>query len=193
VFITATPGMPAVVQNLQVRAYALETAVTVQVHVDDPTSIANYGVKTWPSDRDPVWASAPDALGIAALILGQRAQRLPTVSVTFKGAIRQRLLEQLSRDLSDRVRIVDPGAYFDADFYVEHIEHTAGDTDLETRFGCEMVPAAAAGLLILDDATYGLLNTATLGGVGVSAPSTVFLLDSPTQGLLNDLDSLLGY
>lgn len=192
VFVTATGG-PAVIADLQVRAYPLETAATVLVSAEDTTSIARYGRRSLPSGRDPVWAGIHDAGAIADLILAQRAERLPTVTITLKGSSDTRLTQQLTRDLSDRVRIVDDETGLDADCYIEQITHTLTDAGKLhiTSFGCEKAAEPVTGVLILDDAALGLLNTATLGGIGQSDPDTVFLLDDASQGQLDT--GLLAY
>ncbi len=186
IFITATGG-PAVIADLQLRAYALATVATMQVAVEDSVSIGKYGRRSPLAARDPVWAGVHDALAIAELILAQRAERLPAVTITIRGGNDVRLLQQLARDLSDRIHIVETETGLDDDFYIEQIGHTVYDAGLmlETRFGCEKVADAPTGLLILDSATDGLLNTGKLGGVGYSDPTTVFLLDDSGQGLLN--------
>lgn len=192
IYVTASGG-PAVISDLQLRAYPLATVATVQVSVEDTVSIGKYGRRSPASSRDPVWAGVHDALAVAELTLAQRAERLPAVTITIRGGNDTRLLQQLTRDLSDRTHIVEAQTGLDDDFYIEQIGHTVYDAGkmLESRFGCERVPDAPTGLLILDSATDGLLNTGLLGGVGYSDPAAVFLLDSGSQGLLDT--SVLGF
>ena len=154
----------------------------MQVLAEDSTSIARYGRRSWPTDRDPVYASLPDATSIAAIVLAHRAVRLPTVTLTVKGND-ARLLHQLSRDLSDRVRIVEPETGLDADFWIEQIEHTIGAEHV-TRFGCEKIATQPVGVFIIGSATRGVLGTNTLGRAGLDDPATVFILGSVTQGVL---------
>lgn len=192
VFVKATGG-PAVVTDLQLRAYALATQATVQVQAEDSTSIGQYGRRSWPSGRDPVWASLPDATAIAAIILAHRAQRLPAVTITLNGLHDTRLVQQLTRDLSDRVRIVEDETGLDADFWIEQIEHvvTQGGLSHITKFGCEKVPTQPVDVFVLGSATRGVLGTNTLGRTGLDDPSTIFVLGSATNGVLGT--NLLGH
>lgn len=185
IFVKATNG-PAVISDLQLRAYSVATAHTVQVQAEETVSKGRYGARSLPDGRDPVWASLPDAVAIADLILAQRAERLPTVSITVKPGNDTRLTQQLVRDLSDRVRIVEAQTVLDAEFYVEQIEHSIMEAGLfhVTTFGCEKIPTVSTTVFILDSTTQGRLNTNTLGTIGVDSPASVFTLDSSTNGLL---------
>jgi hypothetical protein len=187
VFLRASGG-PAVVTGLQLRAYSVATVRTAQVSAEEPTSIDRYGRRSWPSGRDPVWASVADAEAIAEVILAHRAERLPAVTITLKGGVRERLVQQLSRDLSDRVHIVDPETGLDADFWIEQIQHTVAGLNHVTQFGCEKVPQLQTDLMILD---VGQLDVNRLGSIGVDSTDLVFILDSPGNGLLNI--NLLGH
>ncbi|XTZ17042.1 hypothetical protein ACQSSU_06595 [Micromonospora echinospora] len=180
VVVTAVGG-PAVISGMAVRAYPIATQATVHVEVEDSTSIADVGRRSWPSGRAPTWASLPDAIAIANIILAHRARRLPTVSITLRGGGVDRLREQLARDLSDRIRIVDPETGLDADFWVEQIEHSSSRLDHETKFGCEMVPTPAASPFTFDTTGRGF-DQGTFGDIGRDDAMTVFIFDHPTQG-----------
>lgn len=181
VLITATGG-PAVVSRVQVRGYPLVTQTTVQVRAEDTASIDEYGRRALPSGRRPVWAGVHDAAAIAAIILSQRAQRLPTVTVTMQGKSDDQLLHQLSRILSDRVRIIEPELGLDADFYVELIAHDLrGGPLLATKFGAEMVPATVADPFTFDVSGRGF-DDGRFGDTGRDDPESVFVFDHPVQG-----------
>lgn len=184
IFLTALAGSPASIAGLQLQATALSTGVTVQVKADNGASITKYGRRSWPDSRAPVWASLPDVAGIAQMILGQRGERLPTVTVTFKGGGTQRLVQQLTRDLSDRVHINDGVSYTDADFFIEQIEHKTDGIDHQTTFGCEKAPSQLPDVFILGSATSGVLGTNRLGRRGLPDPATAFILGSATNGVL---------
>lgn len=195
VLVQATGG-PAVISDLQVRAYEVATVSTVLVGNEETVSIGRYGRRSMPTTFDPVWASPNDAAAIADIVLAHRAERLPTVTVTVVSGVNgdtTRMTHILARDLSDRVTLVDAETGLDTAFYIEQIRHQIADAGMlhTTTFGLEKVAAQAAGVLILDDAAEGLLNTGVLGGVGLSDPDTVYLLDDAAQGLLNT--SVLGY
>lgn len=180
VLVTAVGG-PAVIDGMAVRAYPIVTQATVQVRAEDSTSIADVGRRSWPSGRAPTLASLPDALAIADIILAHRAQRLPTVTITLRGGGVDRLREQLARDLSDRVRIVDPETGLDADFWVEQISHTSSRLDHATVLGCEQVPTAAGNPFTFDTTGQGF-GQGAFGDTGRDNPTTVFVFDDPTRG-----------
>ncbi|MFI1197690.1 hypothetical protein ACH4T9_31140 [Micromonospora sp. NPDC020750] len=177
VLVTAVGG-PAVIDGMAVRAYPLVTQAAVQVRAEDSTSIADVGRRSWPSGRAPTLASLPDALAIADIILAHRARRLPTVTITLRGGGVDRLREQLARDLSDRVRIVDPETGLDADFWVEQISHTSSRLDHATALGCEQIPTVAGNPFTFNAAGRGF-DQGTFGDTGRDDPATVFVFDDP--------------
>lgn len=176
--LTASGG-PAVVTSLQLRAWPVPVARTIRVTAEDVASIAKYGRRTW-SGTAP-WASVYDASAIAELLLASRAERLPTVTLTVKGGNDTRLTQQLSRDLSDRVTIVDADTGLNDDFWIGRIEHSIGlgGRYLETRFYCEQIPTQPSAVMILGT---GQLGTNTLGGTGLDDPTTVFTLGTSQLG-----------
>jgi hypothetical protein len=169
-------GGPAVVTGMALRATPLQVARTVQVHAEEAQSIATYGRRSDPSIDAP-WAGVWDAIAIGDVILGARAQRLPTVTLTLKGANDTRLLQQLGRDLSDRVTIVEAETATSGDFFVEQIGHSLLWTQrlLTTTFACERAATLPAGVMVLD---MGTLGAGTLGSIGIDDPATVLFLDS---------------
>lgn len=181
VFIKAVGG-PATFADVRVRAYPLVTS-TATVLAEDSTSISRYGRRSWPSGREPALASLNDAIAIADIILAHRAQRLPTVTVTLRGGITERLTQQLARNLSDRVRIIDAGTGLDADFWLETIQHTVSQ-DHVTQFGCEKIPTSAANPFTFDKVGAGF-DQGTFAALGRDNPSTVWIWDHPTQGVFD--------
>lgn len=172
-------GGPATLANLQLRAYPLQTVTTVQVAAEEPVSIGRYGRRSAPSTRSPVWASVYDAEAIADLILGQRAERLPTLTVTFRGGNAARLTQQLSRDLSDRVHVVDTNTGLDDDFFVEQISHTItqGGAEHVTTFGLEKAPDTGGNLFTFNVAGKGF-NDGVFAMVGRDDPAAIFTFDA---------------
>jgi hypothetical protein len=180
--ITAVGG-PAVVEGMSVRAYPLTTLATVQVEAEDTVSIGRYGRRSWPSGRNPTLASLADAQAIAEVILTQRAERLPTVSVRLANGSDTQLAEILGRDLSDRVRIIDAETGLDGEFYIEQIQHeisNAGHFHIAT-FGCEKIPVPAANPFTFNLTGAGF-DDGTFGDTGLDDPDTVFIFDHATQG-----------
>lgn len=182
VFIKATGG-PAVLTSLKVRAYPVRVVRTLQVQAEDSTSIGKYGRRA-PS-LDMPWAGVNDAQSIAEIILAQRAERLPIVTITV-GGTDTRLTQQLTRRLSDRITIIDTETGLSAPFYIDRVEHRVieGGESHVTVFGCEKVPTQPANVFILGSATRGVLGTNKLGKDGLDDPANLFILGSATNGVL---------
>jgi hypothetical protein len=183
--LVGAPSGPAVIQDLQLRARSVDTVSTVQVNAEHGGSITQYGRRSLPDGREPKWAGLGDAKAIANIILGQRSQRLPTISVTMKAGNALRLAQQVNRDLSDRVHVVEEHSGLDADCFIEQIAHSiaAGGADHQTTFGLEKVPSQISGVFVLGS---GVLGTNRLGRTGLMDPATVFTLGSATNGQLGN-------
>jgi hypothetical protein len=98
-----------------------------------------------------------------------------------------RQLQQLSRDLSDRVRVTAYTMGLNADCFIEQITHTVGQggADHRTTFGLEKAPAQVVGAFVLGTS---LLGTGVLGRRGFSDPDRIFTLGSAGNGQLgNDI------
>lgn len=156
----------AVLDSMQLRAYSVPVVRSIKVRASDSTSIIDYGSRGLPDELVPVWAGRFDAKAIADLYVMQRKQRLPTVSITVKGAANStRLTQCLSRQLSDRITVVDAQTGLNADFFIERIQHqmypSQGGRVHVTTFGLEKAPASpsSAGFVL----NTSVLNTGTLG------------------------------
>jgi hypothetical protein len=187
IFIKATGG-PAVLDGLQLRAYAVSVQRTIQISADDSSSKSKYGTRSWP-DTAP-WAGVNDAAALANIILAHHAERLPIVSFRLFGND-TRLTQQLARDLSDRVTIVDAETGLNAAFYIERIDHTVSDAGLqhETVFTCEKVPSVPSTVFTFSVAGRGF-DDGTFGLGGLSNSSTLFTFDVAGRGFDQ---GLLGY
>jgi hypothetical protein len=158
--VTAT-GAGATIQGMALRAYSVPVARTYQITKTDSASITDHGVRSMPSDWEPVWASKGDAQGIADLTIIQRAQRLPILTITVMGAANAtRLTQCLTRVLSDRVTVVDAETGLNTAFYVENIRHEVSEAGRfhTTVFGLEKVPTQASSTFIVGTS---LLNGAS--------------------------------
>jgi hypothetical protein len=180
--ITLTSAGGAVVQDLSFRAQAI-TSTTITVTVEDAPSIARYGRKSMSDGRLPTWTNPYDTLAILQLIVGRRAERLPTVMVTMKGAGSPlRLAECLGRNLSDRVHLTESLTGLDADMFVEQITHTIGQGGREhvTTFGLEKIPAVVSTPFTFDVAGRGF-DDGRFAADGVDNPATMFRFDTVGQ------------
>jgi hypothetical protein len=134
------------------------------------------------------WAGVHDAEAIADLIVGQRAERLPTVEVRFsQSKIPVRMAQQYGRDLSDRIHLVETETGVDQDFFVEQIRHrVAGGGFTETVFGMERAAVQPAGVFTFDDPDRGF-DDGVFGSPGLDDPATLFIFDQAGHGFNDGL------
>jgi len=179
--ITATLGAgPVVLRGLRLRAYPVPVVTTVKVAAEDSSSIAKYGDRS-PS-QDAPWVNRYDAEAIAHIMLAQRAERLPVVSMRLISGSDTRLTQQLARDLSDRVTIIEPETGLSDDFYIERAQHTVSHGGLihETVFGCEKVAPVVDPVFRFDTAGAGFDDGKF--GDGQDDPSNLFIFDVAGHG-----------
>jgi hypothetical protein len=152
----------SVIDGLQVRGYLVPVSRTVRATASDSTSITAYGRKAGPEDAGA--ASLEDAKAIAALAVAYRKDPLPIVTFDVVGAtgLETRLTQNLARDLSDRITVVEAELGLNRAFFVENLTHRVREAGLVhvTSYGCEAVSTNSA----LDD------------------PSTIFTFDHATRG-----------
>jgi hypothetical protein len=173
--ITVTATSDAVVQDLALRAYAVQST-SVTVTVEDAVSIYRHGRKSLADGRLPVWANLYDAQAILQLIVAKRAERLPSLQVTMRGAgSAARLAECITRNLSDRVHLTESLTGLDADCFIEQIQHTItqGGTEHVTTFGVEKIPPIVATPFTFDLAGAGFDQGLFAGGA-LENPATMF-------------------
>lgn len=181
--ITLSSVGGAIVQDLQLRALAIQSP-SIAVTVEDQQSITKYGRKSYQNGRLPVWANKYDAEAILTLIVSKRAERLPTISVTMRGAGHAlRLTECLTRNLSDRVRLTESLTGLDSDCFVEQISHSVGQGGREhvTTFGLEKIPPVVSNPFTFDVAGKGFDDGVFLGG-GLDNPANMFRFDTAGVG-----------
>lgn len=181
--ITLTSAGGAVISNLQLRAYAVDST-NVKVTVQDTTSVGKYGPKTIDASQLPVWANQYDAAAILTLLVAKRADRLPTLQVTMRGAGNTlRLAECLGRNLSDRVHITESLTGLDSDCFVEQIAHAVdqGGKQHVTTFGVEKIPPLVTNPMTFDVSGLGFDQGVFAGG-GLDNPTTMFRFDTAGVG-----------
>jgi hypothetical protein len=168
----------AVITGLNVRATPVPVARTVQIHVEDPVSIAKYDVQFGTEDLEMPWVGVNDALAIATIIIGQRGERLPIITFTVNNGNATRLMGAIQRDLSDRIHIVETETFTDHDYFIEVIEHDIADIGYQhkTTFGCERVRTQVSPLFTFDVAASGF-DRGLFGLSGLDDPATVMVLD----------------
>jgi hypothetical protein len=181
IILTSAGG--AVIQNLQLRAQAIQ-APTITITVTDQQSIAKYGPKSLDSSRLPMWAGQYDALAVLSLIIGKRAERVPTLQVTMRAAGgTARLTECLTRNLSDRIHLTESLTGLDADCFIEQIAHSVGQggTEHVTTFGIEKAQVQVTNVFTFDTSGQGF-DQGNFGGGGFDNPTTMFRFDTTGQG-----------
>jgi hypothetical protein len=179
--ITATSDL--IIQDLALRANAVQST-TVTVTVEDAVSIGNNGRKSMSDGRLPVWANLYDAQAILQLIVAKRAERLPALQITMRGAgDPARLAECLTRNLSDRVRVTESLTGLDSDCFIEQIQHAISQGGLEhvTTFGVEKIPPVVTNPFTFDVVGKGFDQGLFVGG-GLDNPATMFRFDTAGQG-----------
>jgi hypothetical protein len=188
--VSRAAGSSATVYGVRVRGYQLPVARTLEVAGEDAASIDKYSRRT-PDLNIPPWVGREDAAAIVDLVLGQRAERLPTVTIRLvSGASTDstRLAQQLGRDLSDRIHVVEDQSGLDADFWIEQIKHIITEAGLAhiTEFGCEKVPTLAGNLFRFDVTGAGF-NDGVFAPTGIDDPDTMFIFDVAGQGFNDGL------
>lgn len=157
--ITLTGGVSgAVVNGLKLRARSVEVVRSYRITASDSSSQDDYGELSMPSEMEPVWAGRHDAQGIADLLILQRADRLPIITIMLDGLDNDTVMaQQLARDLSDRITVVETQTTLNEDFFIERIEHTISESGdrVITVFKCEKAPASPTSGFILGTSELG--------------------------------------
>jgi hypothetical protein len=152
-----------VLDPLQLRAQPAIVTTTSQVTASNSTSITRYGRRSW--QEDVPWCSAADAAAVAQAIINNRATRTPTVVLQIRSGGRgsvydTRLTQQLARDLSDRVTVIEAQTGLNRDGHIERVEHDI-DWDAQThdtRFYIDTSVPTTATLFIINGSSGQRFN-----------------------------------
>jgi len=171
-----------VIDTLKLRGYPVTVSRTVQIDKNEPTSVAAYGLKTWPDSTK--LACLEDARAVGDIVLSYRSERLPIVSFDVIGDRDSRLQQCLGRDLSDRVTIIDGETGLNRGFFIEQIQHRIplGGMFHVTTFGCEAGPGPGDTPFIFDDANNGKFGTGKFASMPLDEATSIFVFDHATQG-----------
>jgi hypothetical protein len=173
------------VSGMNLRAKPVTAARTYSVIVEDTASISAYGLKTY--DGAMPWASINDAYAVGAIIIGQRSERLPIVTLTVNNGQPERLAQILARDISDRCHVIEAETFTDDDFFLERIEHNVADVGKNHTviFSFEQVRQQVTNVFTFDSDSAGF-DQGVFGLSGIDSADTVFVLDVSAldQGLL---------
>jgi hypothetical protein len=158
--ITVNAGASgATIGGLRLRAFSAPVVRTYKITASDAASIADHGSAALPSGLEPVWAGRHDAQALADLYVLQRAQRVPIVRTRMTGGNDTRIVQCLTRKISDRVTLVETESGLNDDFFVERIELGTDGVELTVDFGLEKVPTQPAVFIL----GTSVLNTGVLG------------------------------
>ena len=161
------PAADRIVERLWFEGVSYPVTSTVAVTRTDAASITQNGV------RDPglsiPWGYPAAVEGILDGYLNAYQDPRRTVTVEFVNVGDDtRFVNQATREVSDRVTVIETRSSTNRDFYVDTINHEMDDGGLwhATTFtlGDTVTPLVAdADLFILDSATNGVLGTDKLG------------------------------
>lgn len=180
IYVKAVGGA-ARITDLRLRAYPVPVVSTFQISAEDAVSISRYGRRSY--SQDAPWAGIHDARAIADVLLGYRAERLPIVTFRMVNGNDTRMTQMLSRDLSDRITVVDAETGLNDGFFIERIEHTITEAGLyhETVFGCEKAPTQVDSVFRFDTTGQGF-DDGRFGITGLNDPAAMFRFDTSGHG-----------
>lgn len=180
-------GALAVIQTLQIRATLVPVQNTTHITLRDVDSINKYQVKTF--DLSAPWVGKNDAAAIVAILLGERSESVPLITMDVNNDGDTRFSSALRQELSNQIQIIEDSTFTDDTFYVESIKHSIGVAGLShvTTLGCSRVVKQVENVFTFDDPDRGF-DDGVFGRSGIDDLDTVFHLDS------DDLDEgLLGH
>jgi hypothetical protein len=177
-------GTDALLTNLQVRAYQLSVAQTVQVSAADTSSQLTKGILTWPGSLP--WANPYDAQAIANRIVATYANARPLITFTIDGVISTTYLQQFAdRTISDRITIRDDILGVNGDYTIEKIVRTikglGASSSLLTITAEPVAPIGSANPFMFDTVGQGF-NQGTFAADGLDNPTTLFRFDTAGVG-----------
>lgn len=135
-------GAGAQIRDLQLRANPVTVGYTVQVSVSDDPSIADYGLRSFPTELP--WCNPADTEAVLENAVALRADSLPVIQATFLCHKFTPALTEiiLGLNLSDRVTLYETETALDGvDFFIESIAHSVtSEYDHQVTLGLEMCP-----------------------------------------------------
>ena len=144
--ITLTAGASgAEVADLQLRAQSVTTQATVIVAntISAATSISNFGRQIY---TDSVRAEIPltVAQDLVNAVVGRYQDPRPTVTLAINNGADARMTQILSREISDRVTVVEAQTGANHAYWIERVEHSVDEAGLQhiATMGCEKVISA---------------------------------------------------
>jgi hypothetical protein len=166
------------ITGLRLRARPVTVRQTEQVSATDEMSRADYGTKTFPGDLP--WCGPGDAAAVLKTAVTLRAQPLPIIRTRILIGNDTNKMSLLTRDLSDRVTVIEAETSTNGPFYIETIAHEAqGPFDHAIIVGLEAGPVQVSPAIRLN--TSGLLGSAYLTNTAID-PENLIILGSNVSG-----------
>jgi len=147
---------------LKVRGTPQSREEPLTIASGDATSQTTYGKRSITIDNDLV-QSSNDAQDYADYLVSILKDGKAYIQIDLANLSAQMTSDLLTLDISDRITIVEGNTGVNGDYSIEQKELEIEGSDVKCSLLCSKVPTATGTYLILDDATYGLLNTGILG------------------------------
>lgn len=153
-FTGGTPGATISALRLRAQTFTATSTIRVTSQIDAAFSVQAYGVRSAQLNGYPGLATAQAESLVDGVVLAYQAPR-PLIEIDLVNANGQHLNEQMQREVSDRVHVVERHTGVDIDVMIEQITHTIGvGRSQKTTFSCEKVVEADWALYDVD--LYGL-------------------------------------
>ncbi len=156
--ITVTAGPAgATVTGLQLRAQAVTVSTRIKRTntVDTSASQLDHGIRTYPLS---IWPEigVEVAQDLANAIVGIYQDPRPAVELTILPGHEGNRVQQLAREVSDRITVIEKQSGMNGPVFIERIGHTIRDQGIDqvTVFGCEKA----------SDVSYGIWDTSVWDG-----------------------------
>jgi hypothetical protein len=143
VTVTSASAEIGSIAGIELYGKKLEPGTTrIEQTVDASASRAKYGLRGLPGGFSP-WPYLTENAAtdlVNSVVIAYQEPRA-TVGVTIANANTTRLTQQLTREISDRVTVVESQTGLNAAMYIERIRHEVreGGRFHRTTFGCEKV------------------------------------------------------
>lgn len=156
--ITLTAGASgATVAGLQLRAQlvTVQNTIIVANTVDTSASIEKFGRQVYGLSIRPE-INVNTAQDFINAIVGRYQDPRPTVTLAVNNGTDNRMTQALTREISDRITVVEAQTGVNHDYWVERIEHQIDEAGLHHAvvLGCEKA-AATANYAVWGTAIWG--------------------------------------
>lgn len=191
VFITLTAGGGGALINggFQLRANPLAVDSTLQVQVEDASSVGTFTRRKW--DGEVPWAGYGDATAIARRIVATYGQPRPSITFSFAVSPAMRaadysryLTKVLGLAISDRITVRNDEMGINADFMVEHLAHDIQQLGVihTVQVYCQVPePTQPSNVFTFDTAGKGF-NDGLFGVDGIDSATNIFQFDVAGHG-----------